>query len=424
MAEAHGFPACTETLHGMVHWSWARRRGPRVRPCRSKRRIRGTNGIRPGSRVHKMLVEEVDIDVPGLQAELAGKAEEAVRKGHRCDSSVFDGEVFCVSMPSCRSRRCHTEQELKSWGFPAPRFVDAFGPEDDEVLTWFNSPRVAKFPPCFRCGLVAECCCANNDMLQEQIANWLSFRKAWEEISKSNKEWHLLVEDDLKFTHKAAECWNELVTQELLNEHSGEPMILRCGWQLGVEYCDDDPPELLPDTVRMSNHCSLMNRWMAQELLLGSEEHICATSDVFTHEIVAPNFHHFTMFPPISYDLSFALKVPSLIRPKGTPEDDFHHAMAVERLRRVDVQKIRIWLQTLVWLRDRNCGVKRSLHCWEELCEGQEEFPVRVVCDLREPPAWVYAAYRFFVGPAAFRPRDFRHVDLEWLARTDLTFPY
>ena len=29
-------------------------------------------------------------------------------------------------------------------------------------------------------------------------------------------------------------------------------MILRCGWQLGVEYCDDDPPELLPDTVRMS----------------------------------------------------------------------------------------------------------------------------------------------------------------------------
>ena len=35
----------------------------------------------------------------------------------------------------------------------------------------------------------------------------------------------------------------------------GEPMILRCGWQLGVEYCDDDPPELLPDTVLMSFDC-------------------------------------------------------------------------------------------------------------------------------------------------------------------------
>ena len=44
----------------------------------------------------------------------------------------------------------------------------------------------------------------------------------------------------------------------------GVPCVLRCGWQLGVEYCDDDPPELLPDVVRMSlgrrspaeSHCS------------------------------------------------------------------------------------------------------------------------------------------------------------------------
>ncbi|CAK9054191.1 unnamed protein product [Durusdinium trenchii] len=169
-------------------------------------------------------------------------------------------------MPSCSARRRHMEHELSRWGFPAPRFVEAFGPEDEEVLKWFNSPRVAKFPPCFRCGLVSECCCANNDMLQEQIANWLSFRKAWAEIANSKKEWHLLVEDDLKFTHKAAECWNEL-------------------------------------------------------------------------------------------DLSFALKVPSLIRPKGTKQDDLHHAMAVERARRVEPENIRLWLQTLD-SRCRFCGKK------------------------------------------------------------------
>lgn len=408
MAEAHGFPTSGSVCaHGTIHLSWALRRRKRERP----RRIRGPNGIRPGSRVHEILLQEVEMDIPQLQAELAAKADEVVRKGHRCNGSVFDGEVFCVSMPSCRSRRRHSEQELIRWGFPAPHFVEAFGPEDDEVLEWFNSPRVAKFPPCFRCGLVSECCCANNDMLQEQIANWLSFRKAWAEIANSNKEWHLLVEDDLKFTHKAAECWNQLVTRDLLNEHSGVRCVLRCGWQLGVEYCDDDPPELLPDVVRMSNHCSLMNRLMAQELLLGSEEHISATSDVFTHEIVAPNFCHFTMFPPISYDLSFALKVPSLIRPKGTVDDDLQHAVAVDRARRVEPQKIQIWLQSLVWLREVNCTLPSCIHGWEQLQDGQEEFPVRVVCDLREPPAWIYAAYRFFVGPAAFRPRDFRRVD-------------
>eukprot|EP00435_Cladocopium_sp_Y103_P055708 s983_g18.t1 len=95
-----------------------------------------------------------------------------------------------------------------------------------------------------------------------------------------------------------------------------------------------------------------------------------------------------------SEDLSFALKVPSLIRPKGTMEDDLQHALAVDRARRVEPQRIRVWLQSLVWLREVNCTL-----------------PSCVVCDLREPPSWIYAAYRFFVGPVAFRPRDFRRVD-------------
>ena len=112
--------------------------------------------------------QEVDIDVLGLQAELAGKAEEVgktlwrmtkkhprhplktgqqirlwekvidatapflmVRQPAQADSfflfhdvcefvwihilrTLDSFKVFCVSMPSCRSRRCHTEQELKS----------------------------------------------------------------------------------------------------------------------------------------------------------------------------------------------------------------------------------------------------------------------------------------------------------------------
>eukprot|EP00439_Symbiodinium_sp_Y106_P079249 s444_g17.t4 len=216
-------------------WPTRRRRGRRLR--RRLSRIRGPDGYpRFGSKVHELLTKEAALDVPALQAELSEKAQEALRRGHRCDASVFDGEVLCISLPSCKSRRRHTEKELTCWGFPLPRFVEALGPNDEEVLRWFNSPslggksenvscflslRVAKFPPCFRCGLVTDCCCANNDMLLEQVANWLSFRKAWTEIANSTKEWHLLVEDDVKFTHKAAECWNELVTPELLQENTG-----------------------------------------------------------------------------------------------------------------------------------------------------------------------------------------------------------
>lgn len=47
-----------------------------------------------------------------------------------------------------------------------------------------------------------------------------------------------------------------------------------------------------------------------------------------------------------------------------------------------------------------------------------------VVCDRRPPPAWVYASYRFYVGPSAFRPRDFRRVDAAWVAEADLAFPF
>eukprot|EP00439_Symbiodinium_sp_Y106_P037294 s788_g4.t1 len=215
-----------------------------------------------------------------------------------------------------------------------------------------------------------------------------------------------------------------------------------------------DPPELLDDAVRMSNHCSLLNRAMAQELLLGSSEHISATSDVYTHEVVAVNFNHFTMFPPISYDLSFALKVPSLIRPKGTHQDDVRHAMAVERARRVEPHRIRIWLQTLVWVceppsgaagdgvagwgqagillrtasvfpcslevsDDGEVSAKTSGHRrFSSLFGGYPEAVLvdfQVVYDLEDPPDWLYAAYRLFVGDAAYKPRDFRQ-ELEDLA--------
>ena len=34
------------------------------------------------------------MDIPQLQAELAAKADDVVRKGHRCNGSVFDGEAM------------------------------------------------------------------------------------------------------------------------------------------------------------------------------------------------------------------------------------------------------------------------------------------------------------------------------------------
>ncbi|CAE8582071.1 unnamed protein product [Polarella glacialis] len=220
--------------------------------------------------------------------------------------------------------------------------------------------------------------------------------------------------------------------------------MIRCGWQLGLEYLDDEPPELLEDAVRMSNHCSLMNRSMARELLTGSDVQIYATSDVYAHEIVAPCHRHFTMFPPISYDLSFALKVPSLIRPKGIRQDDPRHMQQVGKALRIEPDKIQVWIQSLVWVRQPPIGasaLRSSLQLsqasaaveagWEALLtcpdrgmprDGECLFS-RVVVDTKPPPSWLYAAYRFYVGDVAHRPRDYRPVDLEWLASANLLAP-
>ncbi|CAK0876100.1 unnamed protein product [Prorocentrum cordatum] len=232
-----------------------------------------------------------------LHEEFAAEAERALREpgAPRCDAGHLDGGVLCVSLASCAARREHTLRELGAWGLPrrAPA-VEA----DLEVLEWYNSDRVAKYPPCFRCGGIMTCLCPNNVLLVEQVANWLSFRRAWRTMAEGPHDWYLLVEDDVKFTRRAAECWNALVTPALLQRCSGLPCIVRCGWQLWWDYVDDLPPELAEGVVRMSNHCSVLNRSMAADLLQASDRLLSDTSDVFVHERVAPRHRISPCFPP------------------------------------------------------------------------------------------------------------------------------
>lgn len=375
--------------------------------------------------------------MPLLQQQFDEAAAAALSAGTaRCRAGALDGGVLCVSLPTCQDRREHTKRELASWGFPAPRFVDAYCPNDREPLEWFNSSKVFKFPPCFRCrGPIMRCYCPNNVMLIEQVANWLSFRKAWKTIAGGPHEWYLLVEDDVKFTHRAAECWNALVTRDLLDSCAGSPCIIRCGWQLGWDYVDDLPPELAEGVIRMSNHCSVLNRSMAEVLLAGSETLLDSTSDMFIHEQVAPRHRNYTLFPPISYDLSFALKVPSLIRPKGVEGDDPAHVAEIRKSVRVTPNNTRAWLKCLTWAPRRpGCGAKplpggvaslgTQLQRWVELepearglatpepVVGDASFDVQlegayIVRDPEPPPQWVYAARRLYFGEEASRPRGY-----------------
>lgn len=279
------------------------------------------------------------------------------------------------------------------------------------------------------------CYCPNNVMLVEQVANWLSFRKAWQTMLDEPHEWYLLLEDDIKFTSRAEECWNALVTRELLAGCAGSPCIIRCGWQLGWDYIDDLPPEIAEGIVRMSNHCSILNRSMAQILLADSASLLCSTSDIFVHEHTASQHRNLTLFPPISYDLSFALQMPSLIRPKGVSGDDPVRTAELRKAVRITPNNTRAWLDTLTWAPACACELHPKysllatvegtrLQHWADLepeqrglatpipIVGDPSFVVErrgqyVVLDPESPPSWIYSARCFYVGDDAKRPRGY-----------------
>jgi len=227
--------------------------------------------------------------------------------------------------------------------------------------------------------------------------------------------------------------------------------MIRCGWQLGYAYIDDAPPELAENVVRMSNHCSILNRSMAKALLEGSKSLIDTTSDLYAHERLATQYHNYTMFPPISYDLSFARKVPSLIRPKGHREDDQAKAEEVGNAQRVDIRQIRAWLKSLTWVPFRESDdfddlvppretlvwelrqYGEPLSSWNDLEQVQVPRPKGaeiklegrfVVLDPTPPPPWIYAGRCLFLGEDSQRPRGYLPIEVPklhaWWAQKSL----
>eukprot|EP00747_Dinoflagellata_sp_TGD_P023482 gnl/TRDRNA2_/TRDRNA2_129837_c0_seq1.p2 gnl/TRDRNA2_/TRDRNA2_129837_c0~~gnl/TRDRNA2_/TRDRNA2_129837_c0_seq1.p2 ORF type:complete len:148 (-),score=17.59 gnl/TRDRNA2_/TRDRNA2_129837_c0_seq1:7-450(-) len=134
------------------------------------------------------------------------------------------------------------------------------------------------------------------------------------------------------------------------------------------------------------------------------------------------------MSRPISYDLSFARRVPSLIRPKGIATDDPVHTDQVQRTLRVEPHATRAWLECLAWVRTVPGSAKPpprgAVTHWEDLedpdlavamlkGEVTRLTAVSLVACLEEPPSWLYAGRRFYVGDPQHCPRGYLPVDLK-----------
>ena len=231
-------------------------------------------------------------------------------------SSQFGGfeDIFCISLEHRSDRREHIEHEFERVGIRDFTWVKAFDKDSDEVADLFNSDRVMKYPPCFRCGR-DQCNCANKKLFPAQIGNWLSHQSAWRMVKGSNLS--LICEDDVKFTERIQGALSVVfAAEELVAKLSeGRPVLVRLGWALTEEHMSQEAFRLTQN-VQMANPCYAVNEEMAQ-LLIDSLRDIATTSDVFIHRIIGPKAAHYTVEPPAAYELSWSTgELRSEIRPK------------------------------------------------------------------------------------------------------------
>lgn len=223
-------------------------------------------------------------------------------------------KVLCIGLRERTDRRTHAATELSRAGINAPIWIDGFGPDAAEVQGAYDAGRVFRYPPCFRCGQ-DQCSCENKRLIAPQVGTWLSHAKAWRQVDPAGLT--LICEDDIKFTARFHEGLNWLGSQQDLRRalEARGPVLVRLGRALTDDHRGAQPFRLIRKTT-MSNPCYALNAAMAQ-LLLESSEPITTTVDIFTHRIMAEYADHFTLEPPIAYELSWSTgELRSDIRPK------------------------------------------------------------------------------------------------------------
>jgi len=254
-------------------------------------------------------------------------------------------KIYCINLSRCAERREHIDSHFSDFGIHEYSYFKATDKDDPLVEEYFNSEKVMRFPPCFRCGKNScrrkDC---NNTLIAPQVAVFITFLRLWEDIVKNNIGVALIVEDDVCFTNYATEIVPKIFSKDTFSKLKIEPTnpaLLRLGWALNREHQYSGRMEIERGKSRMANSCHVITLEMAR-LLLKSFDKINTTVDIYIHDRIGKDVvDNYTVFPPIAYDISNSTGSlqseihPKKIRVKYLKNDTSVNAIAIQESEKI-----------------------------------------------------------------------------------------
>jgi len=207
-------------------------------------------------------------------------------------NNLFD-KVYCLNLLRCPDRRAHMIREFSKIGITKYTFFEATDKDSPEVKDAFRSGFVNNNYRPFK------------PLTNSEIGNFISFRRIFKDIIRNNIKFALICEDDLNFMAYAETVLFSVLSPNNMHRYGINlkyPTLIRLGWKKSSDHHYNGNINVIPFT-RISNPCFAINLEMAKKL--DAKLHSMTTpSDVYIHKIIAPQYKHHTVFPPIAHDLS------------------------------------------------------------------------------------------------------------------------
>lgn len=245
--------------------------------------------------------------------------------------NLFD-KVYCLNLKRCPDRREHMIREFSKLGLTKYSFFDATDKDSPEVKEAYRS------------GFVNNRDRPLNPLRPSEVGNFLSFRKIFKDIIRNNIKFALICEDDLNFMPYAKIVLTQVLSANNMKRYGINlqlPTLIRLGWKKSTDHRYNGHIDVIPYT-RISNPCFAINLEMAKKLDTNLRS-ISTPSDVYIHKIIAPQFKHHTILPPIAYELSQNVnpKFRSEILPKKRSPTDNIKSLTSGKFVNLSVMRMR-----------------------------------------------------------------------------------